>query len=375
MSFLAWIDFDEADRQRARRIMALFNESVARDELGMGSILGAIGDHLFPGVTTIHTRLRYVFFVPWLFKDIQRHGNGAESFEREKRERYVALVDALEAGGEQTGVIGRFARSRLQTSPGSIYWGALRAWGIRRFDSLPVDSRLDSLGGWAPNLPSPPSGWLNRTTFDLTEEEAGFLVDRLVNSNPRCLLTHLAKTASTDHCTYIWEHPAVKSFPERARTIVEHARVFSEVIFGASLLYNLLLSELCERREWIDLYEGKIKHWASDILDRNAARQWSLDDFWCTIGHPNHRIRVTTRSFVANWRDLAVQYGADVASRDTKEARQLVMDRERALKRAKSRIDNKSARDRWQGSSGAYRLDFRWRVAGSHIRDIANASA
>ena len=36
MSSPAWIDFDEAERQRAQRIMALFQERESRDELGLG---------------------------------------------------------------------------------------------------------------------------------------------------------------------------------------------------------------------------------------------------------------------------------------------------------------------------------------------------
>ena len=47
MSSLAWIDFDEAERQRAQRIMALFLEKESRDELGLGAIRDSIADHLF----------------------------------------------------------------------------------------------------------------------------------------------------------------------------------------------------------------------------------------------------------------------------------------------------------------------------------------
>jgi Family of unknown function (DUF6361) len=67
MSSLAWIDFDEAERQRAQRIMALFEERESRDELGLGAIRDSIADHLFPGTSTIQTRLRYMLFIPWLF--------------------------------------------------------------------------------------------------------------------------------------------------------------------------------------------------------------------------------------------------------------------------------------------------------------------
>lgn len=71
MSSLAWIDFDEAERQRAQRIMALFQEREGRDELGLGAIRVSIADHLFPGTSTIQTRLRYMLFIPWLFRMLE----------------------------------------------------------------------------------------------------------------------------------------------------------------------------------------------------------------------------------------------------------------------------------------------------------------
>ena len=373
MSFLSWIDFDEADRQRARRIMALFEESEARDELGMGSIRDSIADHLFPGVTTLHTRLRYVLFVPWIFNALEESGSGAEAFERHRRDLEVALTRSLLHGHELTGVIGRVAKDRLRRFPSSIYWEALRLWGIRRLDGLPEDMRLGSHAIWAADLPSAPDGWLKRVTFDLTQEEGDFIVDRLVNSQPKSLLSHLANARYTVDCEYVWEHPNLASFPQPAKTIVEHARVFSVVMLGASLLYNLMLSHKREKQDWIDRYNHEISQWASDTFDQKDAERWSLQDFWNQVRHPNHRIRRGARRFVEDWHQLAVQYGGEISGRE--DACDLVMGREQMLKRAKSRFTNSSALDRWQGRSGAGRLNFRWPTAKRHLQDIANANA
>lgn len=68
MSFLAWIDFDQADRDRTRRIMDLFGQEDSRDELGLGSVRDALADLMFPGTSTIQTRLRYMLFVPWIYQ-------------------------------------------------------------------------------------------------------------------------------------------------------------------------------------------------------------------------------------------------------------------------------------------------------------------
>src|SRR5210317_725024 len=71
-SSLAWIDYDSEAQQRAHRILTLFKERDTRDELGLGSIRDAISDTLFPGTSTIHTRLRYMLLVPWGFLDLER---------------------------------------------------------------------------------------------------------------------------------------------------------------------------------------------------------------------------------------------------------------------------------------------------------------
>ncbi|MDZ4392984.1 DUF6361 family protein [Cypionkella sp.] len=52
-AFLAWIDFDQAGRDRTRLIMDLFGTEESRDELGLGSIRDALADLMFPGASVI----------------------------------------------------------------------------------------------------------------------------------------------------------------------------------------------------------------------------------------------------------------------------------------------------------------------------------
>jgi len=133
MSSLAWIDFDEAERQRAQRIMALFQERESRDELGLGAIRDSIADHLFPGTSTIQTRLRYMLFIPWILRRLEGRDGTASQLSTEGRGMEIRLCEALKAGGETSGVIGRDAGARLQRLPSSVYWAGLGAWGIRQF--------------------------------------------------------------------------------------------------------------------------------------------------------------------------------------------------------------------------------------------------
>lgn len=67
----------------------------------------------------------------------------------EARKRENQLAEALMAGGESNGVIGRDAGPRLQRLPSSVYWAGLGAWGIRLFPGS-IDSYFTSLRSLRP---------------------------------------------------------------------------------------------------------------------------------------------------------------------------------------------------------------------------------
>jgi len=393
MSSLAWIDFDEAERQRAQRIMALFQERESRDELGLGSIRDSIADHLFPGTSTIQTRLRYMLFIPWLFQMLEGSTHAPDRIAAEARGLENRLANALKAGGESNGIIGRDAGADLQRLPSSVYWAGLGTWGIRIFpgstDNLfssirhlqrglsrvreSEDASWEAQGKriWTSMLPPPPKELLDTTTFQLKHDEAQFIIDRLVSQQPQSLLAMLARNTDTPaDCHYIWEHPNLADFPEEARTLVSHGEIFSSVMHGASLLYNLLLSELREQQPWIDMYQARLLDWR-DELDLPSIRAWSLDAFWQAVDHPTHRIRPAAKRFVTDWLDQ-VRAGA-VTDNGQNTAARLVQDREQRLKTNQSRFANRAVRDRWTGASGTERMSFRWTQAKRHLQDIANA--
>jgi hypothetical protein len=391
MSSLAWLDFDEAERQRAQRIMALFQERESRDELGLGAIRDSIADHLFPGTSTIQTRLRYMLFIPWLYRALENREAPETQLQAEARDLEIRLADALKAGGESNGIIGRDAGPRLQRLPSSVYWAGLGAWGIRVFPGS-IDSLFVALRGrkrlhrtyngedaladaraptiWIPILPHMPGDLLERAVFRLTAEEAQFLLDRLIATQPASLLAMLAREGVNADCEYIWTHPHLAAFPAAARRLVQHGEIFSHVMHGAALLYNLALSELRERDDWIDDYRERLQAWSAE-LNLGAVRSWSLDDFWNVVEHPAHAIHPAAKRFVTEWRELVLVGIEQVISAPA--ARQLVEERERRLKTSQSRYVNRAVRDRWTGSSGIGRLSFRWGQAKSHLRDIAHA--
>lgn len=388
-SAIGWVDFDETERDRAQRLMDLFREQDSRDELGLGAIRDSIADHLFPGTSTIHTRLRYMLFIPWIFDSLPSHLSPRD-IAAKARQKEIELGQALISGAPgAVGIIGKDAGEKLKRLPSSIYWSGLESWGIRQFPgsiesyfaALPhwpkdtgKDHVEDDMSGaqrhrhlWHDRMPQPPKGWPDTVDFDLEPDEASFLVDRLVDRHPHSLLTYLASRSDRAKADAIWLHPHITDFPAQARVLVEHARIFSGVMHGAALLYNLLLSELRENEDWIERYQTALTEW-SDELDTKELASWSLDDFWHETRHTGHSVLEPAKRFVTEWVALVRKEGGLGRNRDA--ANGLVMTRERRLKKGQSRFANKSARDRWQGASGTGRFQFRWSIAQSHLKDL-----
>jgi len=222
---LTWLDHDSDARDRALRILALFEEKDTRDELGLGSVRDAFADQLFPGTSTIQTRLRYFFFIPWIYQQLEDGRISATEVESVARRREVELISPLLESDDQSGVFGRVAGGSVQRLPSSVYWSGLRSWGVfqkawsqaeyhnqisklrdarrraaqqraHRRDHL-EDDTPDELDTWHPQLPDPPAGFPDINSFKLTRLEADFLLDRIKMSHPDSLFAWLAIHAST----------------------------------------------------------------------------------------------------------------------------------------------------------------------------------
>ena len=76
-SLLKWLDASESDRRRALDVIDLFSVRDTRDELGLGGVRDAWADRLVPGTSTIQTRARYFFFIPWVYLKLERKRVGA----------------------------------------------------------------------------------------------------------------------------------------------------------------------------------------------------------------------------------------------------------------------------------------------------------
>jgi len=323
------------------------------------------------------------------------------------RWREVQLIKALSESDDTDGVIGITVGAELQRMPSDIYWQGLKRWGIRLFPSSRADYHryLDSfyaadpennptvrtddgepaegqmLANWHLGLPEPPDKFPYEATFTLEPGEAQYLCERVVASAPGTLLAVLLTTTRHPFMgQFAWQHPAFAEFPAHVQRQLHHAQNFSESVYGAALLYNLMLSEQSEQDKETQDYRARLESWWDEMLARSwQFIHWNRTEFWQTVESAGARIPGRTRSFVNRWLDMVMEWlrAEAWASRVLGDpgARLLIEGREQALKGSRARLHNRRALELWRGSSGAYRLDYRWSTARTIVRDILDGLA
>lgn len=390
-SHLSWVDFAEEDRRRMLDVISALSDRDTVDELGLGTVRNAFADRFFPGTSTIQTRARYMLLVPWTYLIIEGKGLSGERARDEAKKIQIRTIEALSNSEDTDGLIGKEAKAKLQRFPSSIYWGGLGSWGIRRFFGsqsqyyASLDSfyrrrrdalrRQDDEGlvipNWDPALPSAPDKFPGEElSFLLARKEAEYLADRIRLSHPESLICMLLGGDRPPQTMFLWEQPIVDSLPHELFADVQHARNFSETMWGATLLYNLMLAQLRDGAG--PQFRADLSEWAADLRSRwDELCMWARDTpaFWSRRALVAARIPTRTREFVERWLRLVYE-GWPERIAENHEARRLISNREWVLKRNRARLHNDRALGHWSGSSGYFQIDYRWRIASRILNDI-----
>lgn len=385
MSLFAWLDYSEADRQRALDILDRLREKGTVDELGIGTVRDAMADVLFPGTSTIMTRARYYFFIPWIYRELERKKVASSEIAHRARRAEIQLIESLVLSGEKDGVIGIDARRDLKRLPSTIYWQGLGVLGFRhtrqsreayhrsldRFYRVKSDQLLGDDGNrvagershnWDPMLPDAPVGFPDAATLDLTPDEANYFCEAVRRSAPESYFAHLVwNLEEFENGEMPWDEPLVVSLPGRASADVAHARNFSDAMLGAALTYNLMLATKLGSEELIATYEQRVGEWADNIKLRRAELvAWDRRAFWTTVGESGRQVPPAARTFIDQWLDRVVAVEDPASLAEDSEVREGIRAREYRLKGNLARLHNRSALEQWGGASSAAAFDFRW---------------
>lgn len=398
-SFFSWLDNSERDRRRALDVIDLFEQKETVDELGIGSVRDTIADQLAPGTSTIQTRARYFFFIPWTYLDVARRPSTLAAPTEAARKAEIALIGELAGSADPAGTIGVMAGASLKRLPSTVYWAGL---GRLKFRLTPAGRdqhhralvrrakqaeklRADTLesadrpqADWHPSLPPAPAHFPKGATFQLTRDEARFFREQVRLHAHGSLLHFLIEHGeAVPDITAGWEHEAIATMPGPLAKLLADARRYARLMFGAQLVYNLLLSqhysplklEAGRAPEWIERYDAALGEWATDIArEHEDLVTWNRPYFWAALRQWNPRLPAAVEQFSEAWMNLALASHGSVARSPA--AIRLITDRERTLKGPRARLQSPAHLAIWNGASGAVPLNYRWPTTRTIANDV-----
>lgn len=412
VSDLGWIDFSETDKQKVMSVIELLKPDGTVDELGVGVIRNSLSDAIFPGITTIMTRAKYFFIVPRILHDFAskppRDITAREYLRREENE----IIDLLSEQAnylDNSGVIGitiakhnkskpRSHRKELLRKPSTIYWNGLRAYKIYPGD-LTMAHMLDAMESRAVHgpmlghqitegeagddrdaetsdsynfsLPDYDKNWKQELKIDLTETEADFLKEKIIDNFPQTLLAQVLKDKNRiedflnansfqDMC----HMPFMHHLPPQTREIVNTAHDFWQIMYGAHIRYNIVLHGRHGSEKVKNDCSDKWERWVREMKNF----KWSAFDrdlMWIITKQSSH-LKGFTELFINQWMDKIKNN--DFAS-DELDALVEAQEARNKQSRSKLRLQNDEKYDKWTGIG---EMGFRFSNAKTIIRDIAS---
>jgi len=403
MASIGWIDFSTNDRNRVGSVLDLLRPEGMVDELGMGTIRDALANQLFPGISTIQTRAKYFFIIPYILydyqatKSAQRRGKTPSKFLEDKEYEIMwALAEKYEYQ-EGNGVIGISKRkpNKIVRRPSAIYWNGLYTYQFINTQGLAADSFLrqsvnpsmetllssvqqgdDTTGDDADaeheNIfrirVAPRLNWNDNLNLDLHNDEAEFFQDRIISIAKNKLIAELLKNDKLWNIfiqakNFMQFAKAALPLPlsDNLKAILILAHDFSELMYGAHLAYNCQLHHNVfnsnhfdkEFQEWIDNIED-------NMLDYS---NFNPDDATTT--------RATTAQFVKDWWKQTQSGFKDLKKRNT-----LIEQQEATVKGSKARLRWKKTDDVKENNwLGLRHFDYRFFQARTILQDIRTGIA
>ncbi len=274
-SAFGWTQIARSDVAKAAELLK--GEEGVRDEIGFLTLHQGFADRFFPGTSVLQTRLRYALFVPWQIEDVESHPRaGGLTAEQRLKAAERRLVRRLKDAGD--GVIGRRSKDYDPAQPPStIYWTALRLWGILNPSAPGVwPGRAEVLGRidaakWSEGraeggtrlsestffaLPVRPKDWDSDAplTFRLSSSEKRYLLERIQEAKriapgsegEESLLSRLSKSRTRPASWNVagYESPVLRELAD-----AEDREALEQAIAAASLAHigRAVYSALVER--------------------------------------------------------------------------------------------------------------------------------
>lgn len=405
MASLGWIHFSRSFRDRVNTVLEMMEDEGVVDELGVGVYRDAFADIFFPGISTIQTRAKYFFIVPYLIKDYlnlpSNKQNGLDKFlyeaEHELMWKLAALYKFKRNSG--SGVIGitKTPRKRISRRPSTIYWNGLRTlgfiktklsfseYGIRLNESLSDklsrkisdksddsdDEDVDLAGDNQIKVSTYQKEWKDGIDMPLNYEESDFFKHSIIRSIPGSLLSQIVTNNNLRE--FFLKNDTFRSFARVALKEKLDPELRSNLVFAHDLdivihgLHWVYSNEINKYHYQDELYFQKWIEWTktvyNEILDLENLKGEKLI---LIAPKANYHSKIFIVKILEMLRQKDLNY--NVIS-------ELVKDQERNVKKYKSRFKINVEKNFKKGEvkSLAY-LNYRFANAQTILTDIFNPS-
>jgi hypothetical protein len=399
---LGWIDFSKEQRSKVGAVLDLLKFEGMVDELGLGTVRDILADSMFPGISTIQTKAKYFFFIPYILWDYQllsptlkKKITPSNYLDDVEHEIMWELAPKYKDGD---GVIGisKKKSERIARRPSAIYWNGLYRFGLIDTGGLGTESFLKSCSKRSlSDLLSSQSGgddvskddadvdfenifrikiqpkwnWRENLTIELEKDEAEILKNRIQDRANGTLLSLLLEDET------VWNvFNAAGSFGEFAKACenlkipthimneIKLAHDFSELMYGSHLFYNVMTQE---RKFGNDCFKAEWESWKSEILNNlTYGSRFNPDEIF-SLGKVN---RDQTVEFIKEFWEMAKQ-GFEAEGQLSR----MITKQEFGVKGGKARFYPNKLHDvqeeKW---IGLRHFDYRFRQVKVIINDIRN---
>ena len=390
---LGWIDFSKTERNKILSVLDLLSESGTLDELGVAPIRDGFANLFFPGTSTIQTRAKYFFLVPYALKELElSNETNPNRFLRALNETEKTCGETLlEINPNENGIIGKRSLQGgkwVKRTPADIYWAGLRKYGIftggnislseyarascaiknqksnltklgNRNDSAEENETDDKNAGnifkmqfW--KMPHYQRAWRDKIQMSLTKEEGEFLREQIISTCPDSMLSYILENRMTEilDLEYFSDLGAIiNKFPKRMQDEYMLALSFSDFLFVARTLYNIIISD-GQNVQANDIFE-ELKETMAELSEID------IDLIFAKL----YIYKVDLKNFIKKLQDC-------MRNNDVEEMKKAIKAREIMLKgqsRAKTAHPGEFDPNDWIGGG---ELDYRFNNAKTIIRDI-----
>jgi hypothetical protein len=402
MASIGWIDFSIDDRNRVGSVLDMLRPEGMVDELGMGTIRDAIANQLFPGISTIQTRAKYFFIIPYILYDYQaikpaqRKGKSPSKYLEDREYEIMWALAETYNYQEGNGVIGISKRKpqKIVRRPSAIYWNGLFTYQFINTQGLSTDSFLKQVTN--PTLEtrlssnqqgddttgddkdaehenvfkikvSPRQNWSEDLTLELNKEEAEFFNDRILTVAKNKLIAELLVNEKmwgifkkSKNFIQFTKAAMSSKIPDQLKSMLVLAHDFSELMYGAHIAYNCQLQNTVFKSNYFDEdWMEWSTHLNSNMIDYENFNPEILFTYANTT-------RNSTAQFVKQWWIEAKQGFKNLKNRDV-----MIEQQEAIVKGSKARLRWKKYDDIKENEwLGLKHFDYRYFQARNILTDI-----